>query len=144
MLYVDPTPSSVSRLAQFSLTKKYRRPRRTRSEPEPAAAASTGSEEADPWAEWERWIRAHLDREREVTDAAILDAVKEIVGVTSKFADAVDDALVRTCEKIHGLEIQVAKMESANTELRAALSAERSGVVDLPRMPPLRSLREVN
>jgi hypothetical protein len=83
----------------------------------------------------------HLDREREYTDAAIFEAVKEVIGARANSRTRL--MAPWTDEEIRNLKTEMAKLESTNAELRAALSAERSTVVDLPRIP-LRSVREIN
>jgi hypothetical protein len=124
----------------------YRRSRRTRSEPAPAAAETLPSEEGIPeWqVPWERWLRAHLDQalaaEREHTNRLIVDAVRQVVdGVIAgleNVGEGVAESNRELREQLRDLRLEVARLGSVAAELQ-------SNPVDLP-VRSLRSLREVN
>jgi hypothetical protein len=115
---------------------------------EPAAAASHSPGQAGQWDGWEKWLRSHLDNEREVTEAmikaAITDAARGLVDGTISGFDALDDKVLEINralrEEIRELKHEVVRLTSVADELRKAQTSEP---LDLPRLP-LRSAREVN
>jgi hypothetical protein len=65
-------------------------------------AAATAADEQTDWSGWERWMRAHLDNERE----AILDIVAE--GMTA----FVDQELVAVNRQLAGLQAENLELKS--------------------------------
>jgi hypothetical protein len=67
-------------------------------------AAATAADEQTDWSGWERWLRAHLDNEREALFDIIGDAM-------NKMAEQERDAVER----------QLAELRSENVELKGLL-----------------------
>jgi cell division septum initiation protein DivIVA len=103
-------------------------------------------DENDPWAGWEKWLRARLDAERSEiiaeVQAALTDSTRGVVDGTLDLADSLDQKILESNrelrEQIHELKIEVARLVAVADELRKGQAP-----LDLPRLP-LRPSREVN
>jgi hypothetical protein len=133
-----PRPALIFKTHDPSAQPNDRRSRQMYSEP-PAASHSAAAGD-DRWAGWERWLRAHLDGERVLTDASIGAIVRDITDGTLAVADALEDKVLNLRTEVRELKAEVARLTTIVSDLRLA---QASTPVDLPRLP-LRSAREVN
>jgi hypothetical protein len=146
--YTDPVETPRSSLVFKTHDPNEQRSQQVHCEPAVAAASHLAAEGDDRWAGWERWLRSHLDSEREVTEAAIrvaiTNAVRDVVDGTLAAFDALDENVLKINRElrgeIHDLKIEVARLTSVLTVMRE----ERANApLDLPKLP-LRTAREVN
>jgi hypothetical protein len=121
--YSEPveTPALVYKTHEPSARADDRRSRQMRSEPT-ITASHSAAEGDDRWAGWERWLRAHLDNERVYTEAAIADAVRQLVDGTICGIDALDEKVLNVNrdlrEEIRDLKHEVARLTSLLAEMR--------------------------
>jgi hypothetical protein len=138
--YSDPVETDRLVFKAHDPEPEQRGLRRRRSEPAPSPPNAEGI--PDWQIPWEQWLRAHLENERERTDATIFNAVRQVIDATVEavetLAEGRADSLKSTRDEIASLRLEVAKFASLVEEVRS-----NTGPVDLPRVP-LRSLREVN
>jgi hypothetical protein len=77
-------------------------------------------------AEVDQRIEAALESARGYTDQEVLNAVTQVIGATSAFAEAVADSNAKHRDELASLKLEVARLTNVASELSRALDAERS------------------
>jgi hypothetical protein len=135
-----PSPSLIYKTHDLSSRPEDRHSQQQQMHSEPTGTASHSEAQADQWAGWERWMRAHLDNERVQTEASLGAVVRDLTDGTLAVADALEDKVLDLQAEVRELKAEVARLTTIVSDLRLA---QASTPVDLPRLP-LRSAREMN
>jgi hypothetical protein len=82
------------------------------------------------WSGWERWLAAHLQRERTLTNKSVGFAIGKML------REQREECKQELSAEVRQLRIELSNLETTLAELRSIIASERAPVIDLPALPP--------